>query len=368
MSMTRKQRFEAAIRCEEVDRLPFWVKVFGGSYRQFQAPKFRDMPELELADLLQLEHMAGGPVPVRCRNAKVAERSERHNGTRVTHIETPDGAMRMASGFDAGSHSWHPIEFPIKNRNDLLAMRHRYAHRQYEFDADLLDKAHARIQQVGDRGIVHCGMAASPFMDLIQHLIGPENTYYFMQDYPDEFDELVGVMHQERLRHLRLIVEHAPYDYVVSVENTSTTLMSPAVFERYPCRHLREYAEIITAAGKTHILHQCGTLKALLPKINELPSKCIEAYSSPPVGDTTLADRAQLAPDTSIIGGTCATLWLRPLESICEQLERDFDEAGGIRGVVLTSAGVMPPACPIEKIAKVGEFCRSLTWDRFSSN
>ena len=175
-------------------------------------------------------------------------------------------------------------------------------------------------------------------------------------------------MHQDRLRHLRLIVQHAPYDYVVSTENTSTTLLSPALFERYCWRHLLEYARIVTAAGKTHMLHQCGKLKALLPKINELPSASIEAYSSPPVGDTTLADRAQLCPDTSIIGGTDATLWLRPLGEICERLERDFDAAGGIRGVVLTSAGVMPPACPIDKIAKVGEFCRGLTWGRFSRN
>ena len=50
--MTPKERFGRALRREEVDRLPFWVKVFGNSYIDFQPDTFRKMRGLELAEYL----------------------------------------------------------------------------------------------------------------------------------------------------------------------------------------------------------------------------------------------------------------------------------------------------------------------------
>jgi len=148
---------------------------------------------------------------------------------------------------------------------------------------------------------------------------------------------------------------------VVSVENTSTTLLSPEIFERYCWRHLKDYGDVIVGHGKGHQLHQCGTLHDLLPKIDELPATVIEAYSSPPIGDTPLVDRTELAPSMAVIGGTCANTWLEPVEAICEKMVRDLQAAGGMRGVVYTCAGVMPPGCPIEKVAEVREFAKTIT-------
>jgi hypothetical protein len=174
-------------------------------------------------------------------------------------------------------------------------------------------------------------------------------------------DSLIAAMHDERLRFLRCLLAACPYDHIVSVENTSTTLLSPAVFERYCWRHLMDYGRLVAEAGRTHVLHQCGKLRALLPRIEALPASAIEAYSSPPVGDTTLADRVERAPTTAIIGGTNATTWLMPAEAICESIEWSLVEAGTMAGVILTSAGVMPPACPIEKIQQVRERMKEMT-------
>ena len=359
--MTRKERFERALRRKEVDRLPFWVKIFGGSYLDFQEERYRSMGELELADYLDLDHMAGGGHPVACVNDRVEHHHERTNGRQVFRTATPDGTLTMVEAFAPSSHTWHPVEFPIKSRDDLLAARTLYAHNRFEASAERLGQAQARLRQVGDRGIVMTGMGISPWMNLLQHQIGPENIYYFLADFPAELDELIAVMHEERLRFLRALLPNCPYDYICSVENTSTTLLSPAIFERYCWPHLNDYGRLIREHGKHHVLHMCGHLRALLPRINELPAMAIEAFTSPPVGNTTLADRARLAPETAIIGGTNATLWLQPAEGIFEAIERSLAEAGALAGVVLTSAGVMPPACPIEKIRQVRDFARRVT-------
>ena len=366
--MTPRERFERALRREEVDRLPFWVKIFGASYIDFQPEEYRRMVGLELAEYLDLDHFTGCPAPVRGENDRVNVRTERQNGTRVTLTETPDATLRGAEGWDEGSHSWHPIEFPVKTREDIRALRHRYEGNRYDAAPELVEKGRETIEAVGDRGIVTTGMGISPLMDLIQHLVGPERTYYFMADYAEEMDELIELMHQDSLSRLRVIAEHAPCDYIVSVENTSTTLLSPQVFEKYCWRHLNEYGRIVKEHGKSHMMHMCGKLRDLLPRIDELPADSIEAYTSPPIGNTTLADRANLCPSKAIIGGTDATLWMRPADEICADIERSLEAAGGMRGVVLTSAGVMPPAASIEKIKQVREFAKGITWDRFGND
>jgi len=359
--MTRKERFERALRQQEVDRLPFWVKIFGASYLHFQEQKYREMGELALADYLELDHMAGGGVPIARTNDRVETHTETTDGRRVTREKTPDGTLTRADAFDEGSHSWHPVEFPIKTRADIQAARHIFEHNRFEVNRDALPRCQERLRAVGDRGIVMTGMGISPLMDLIQHRIGPQATYFFLADYPDEMEQLIAAMHEERLRYLRCMLAVCPYDYVVSVENTSTTLLSPAIFERYCWRHLRDYGRLIAEAGKTHVLHQCGKLHALLPRIDELPAAAIEAYSSSPVGDTSLADRVERAPHTAVIGGTNATTWLEPVDAICAEIEQALADAGSMAGVVLTSAGVMPPACGIEKIRQVRERMRALT-------
>jgi uroporphyrinogen-III decarboxylase len=358
--MTRKERFERALRCEEVDRIPFWVKGFGQECRKAWGEPYESMPELELADRLDLDHMAGGPSPVVCTNDRVTVHTEKKDGRRTTCFETPDGTLTEVYGYDAPSCSWHPLEFPIKTRADLRAARHLYDGNQFRLDEDVLPKCRARLREVGGRGIVMAGMGISPWMNLIQHQIGPEQSYYFLLDYPDETRELIDLMHDERLRYLRCLLGNCPYDYVVSVENTSTTLLSPAVFETYCWQHLMDYGRLIVEAGVNHVMHMCGKLRALLPKIEELPALAIEAYTSPPVGDTTLADRAALCPSKGIIGGTSAALWIRPASEICEAIEREFAEAGTHLGVVLTSAGVLPPSVTIEKVEQVRDFVQSL--------
>jgi len=218
--MTPRERFKKALKRGEVDRLPFWVKIFGRSYLDLQPPKYREMGELKLAEYLDLDHYAGGAAPVRCINEKVSVRTIKENGKRITLTETPDGTLRRIDAFDEGSLSWYPVEFPVKMREDLLALRHRYDGDRYEPSPELLKKAEERIEAVGERGIVVTGIGTSPLLQLIQHIIGPENTYYFLADYPSEMEELMELMHQDILRRLRVLVECAPCDYFVSGETT----------------------------------------------------------------------------------------------------------------------------------------------------
>jgi len=76
------------------------------------------------------------------------------------------------------------------------------------------------------------------------------------------------------------------------------------------------------------------------------------------VANTTLLDGRSACPDKCLVGGTNAMLWLRPAGEIIAQIEADLDSLPHHRGIVVTSAGVMPPLCGPETIKQVCEWVR----------
>jgi uroporphyrinogen-III decarboxylase len=107
------------------------------------------------------------------------------------------------------------------------------------------------------------------------------------------------------------------------------------------------------------VLHVCGHLKALLPDLARIPVRAFEAFTSPTVGNTSLLDGRLGCPNTCLIGGTNAALWMEPADAIIAQIRKDLDVLPHHRGIVVTSAGVMPPACKPETIKKVGDWVKA---------
>ena len=118
-------------------------------------------------------------------------------------------------------------------------------------------------------------------------------------------------------------------------------------------------AAVTQSADRNLILHMCGHLRALLPDLAMIPAQAFEAFTSPTLGDTTLLDGRTQCPDKCLIGGTNAMLWTRPAREIIAQIESDLDALPHHRGIVVTSAGVMPPMCEPETIRQVCEWVRT---------
>ena len=141
-------------------------------------------------------------------------------------------------------------------------------------------------------------------------------------------------------------------------DNTSTTLISPEQYRTYCYNHITEYGTIAKSAGRAMVLHMCGHLKKILPDLAKLPVAAFEAYTSPTLGDTTLLDGRIACPDKCLIGGTNAMLWTRPAGEIIQKIEADLDALPHHRGIVVTSAGVMPPSCKPETIKAVCDWLK----------
>ncbi len=356
--MTPKERWLAALRMQPVDRLPYWPKI-DGSYPRAQEPPFRDMRADEIHDRIGSDkHQAIGTCCREIRSRTAVEETE-DNGTRRTVFRSPHGEAQMIRHFDSPSSSWHPVDFPVKSLEDLRIVTEVYEDTGVLLDHDLLQKARAQAEQIGPHALTTNVIGTSPLMHWVEWLAGVENAHFFLADHRPRVEALFDAMHAVLCKKTELLCAHSPADVLYLMENTSTTLISPDQYRRYCTRHIGEYARRTRAADRILILHMCGHLKALLPDLATIPAQAFEAFTSPTLGDTTLWDGRNACPDKCLVGGTNAVLWTQPADAIIAQLQKDLDALPHHRGLVVTSAGVMPPLCKPETIKQVGHWVKN---------
>ncbi|MCP4643277.1 MAG: hypothetical protein GY851_22710 [bacterium] len=358
-AMTPRERWLAAVRMEPLDRFPFWPKL-DAAYPLAQAEPFRRMTGAELHEHLGSDNHVGVPGCIEEARAATSLETAREGNHETVRYQTPHGEMTLVRTFDETSQSWHPRRFPVQSAADIDLMTAMYEDVTVELDEDALPEAQTQCRRIGDSAVTANGIGTSPLMDWVQWLAGVENAHYLLNECPARVETLLDAMHRVMLRKTELMVKHSPADLLYLVENTSTTLISPEQYRRLCYPHIKEYADLGDGHGRNVVLHMCGHLKALLPDLAALPVRAFEAFTSPTLGNTTLLDGRAQCPDTCLIGGTNAMLWTHPADTIIAQLERDLAELPHHRGIVITSAGVMPPLCPPETIHAVCDWIKSV--------
>ena len=355
-TMTSRERMLAAYRGEEVDRLPYWAKVANSTWRTSQPREVQARSTRELLDYIHADgifHVPRATTATR-PHVRVDRSRDADVETRVTH--TPDGDLVERWTLDPYTKSWHPTELPVKTIEDVARFRWVHTDVAVRPNDAAIEQGRRIKAELGERGVVLTGWGTSPLMHLVEHVIGPVNTHLMLVDHPAEMAALIGLMHQDCLHQARLLARHTPADVVVSVENTSTTLISPAQFESWCYPHLCDYGRAIEAEGKMHELHMCGLTRVLLPRIDTIPASSIEAYTSPTLGNTRLCHGRAEAPSKTLIGGTNVIVWLWPVERIQRYIENELAACPNRRRIVVTTAGVAPPGCSAETFRAIGEW------------
>lgn len=353
--MTSRERWLAALRMEEVDRLPFWPKL-SGSYPPAQAAPYSGM------SLEEIHGYAGSDMHVGIGNCtrhvrrRTSVETERAEGERRTVFKAACGSTDQVEKWDDASQSWHPVKFPARDRETIRILTEVFADVEVEADGEAVEKASERKKELGEAASTHASLGESPLMLWVEWLAGVESGHYLLMDHREEVEELFAAIHRVNLLTTETASVHCPADMLYFIENTSTTLISPGQYREYCLKHITDYGNILRGACRTFVLHMCGTLKALLPMLAGVPADAFEAFTSPTLGDTTLLDGRTSCPDKCLIGGTNAMLWTRPAEEIIRGIEEALEPLPHHRGIVVTSAGVMPPLCRPETIKEVCEW------------
>ncbi|MBN1352427.1 hypothetical protein JXJ21_23720 [candidate division KSB1 bacterium] len=356
--MTPKERWLAAIHAQPIDRLPFWPKL-NASYPIAQSVPFLRMTLDALHQWIGSDMHQWLPACLREKRSKTSFEISTSGKIQTTTFRTRNAQTQLIKKFDETSQSWHPIVFPIKRLEEIELMTDFFSDASIALNDEALALAKEQVSRIGDDALTASAIGKSALMDFVEMLAGVETAHYLLADHPAAVEALFAAIHKVLLEKTRILAENSPADVLYMVENTSTTLISPEQYLRYCYEPIHQYAACTHAAGKPMILHTCGHLKALLPVFNGLPARAFEAFTSPPLGNTTLLDGRTACPQKCLIGGTNAILWTRSAAEIIAQIKRDLDELPHHRGVVLTSAGVMPPLCKPETIKKVADWVKA---------
>jgi hypothetical protein len=355
-TMTPRQRWRAALRMQPLDCLPFWPKIFDKSYTQAQPSPYREMTIAQLYGFIECDPHVPLPACLSEVRVRTSVESVTTNGVRKTTYTAPSGILEAVDHFDIDSGSWHPVIFPVKVQGDIGVMIEIFEDCRMELDAEKLEANRKTIAWMGEAGSTWTGIGRSPLMNWLEFVAGIGGGQYLLADYPEEVERLFEAMHRVLVRSAELLTEHSPVDALYMIEDTSTTYVSPKQYLRYCKPQISEYGEIVRSAGRPMMLHMCGHLMGLLPTLAAMPADGFEAFTSPPVGNTTLLDGRAACPDKTLVGGTNATLWLQPADSIIAQIGADLNALPHHRGVVISSAGMMPPACHPETIKQVSDW------------
>ena len=286
---------------------------------------------------------------VKIRTAQGKEKEEKIGTIQegVTVHETPIGTLR-----EVIRHGYH-TEYPIKTIRDMKIMKYILDDTQFEFDPQAFEIAD---REFGERGVVQAFFpgAQAPFQRLIIYLMGFENTVYALNDNPKELKDLLRVVEECDDRMYEVILS-SPLKIINFGDNIDSFIDPPPLFKEYLVPYYQKRTAQIHQEGKFCHLHMDGSLKPLLPFLNQMGFDGIEAATPLPQGDVTLEELKEALGDIILLDGIPAILFLPKysldeLEEFVLKVLEMFSP-----NLVLGVSDEVPPPADIEKVKFVSE-------------
>ncbi len=294
------------------------------------------------------------------RNVEVEQVVDGDVTTRTWHTGAGDlceviRVLREPGG--AVSSNW--IEHPIKTAADLEALAAIHEDELIELDEAGVERTRERAELIGSDGIVLGTMAGTPLGMMYRVYSGVATLAYLWADARSALLDCLGVMEANYLRRLQIGVESA-IDAVVSVDDTSTTAISPGMFEACNLDLTDARADAAHAAGKLYFHHSCGLIRDLLGLYSQTRMDAVHAFTVPPIGNVTIAEGRPLLGDAiAIVAGVEALSGpMDDRQAVRESVHRMAREAGSSGGVVLSVAGY--PNRTIEQTQFCIDCCREV--------
>lgn len=357
--MTSKERIQAAMAGQAVDRIPFSPNL---AYVWEYFPKeIQAQGQLAFQQQIGADPLwRGAACPVKwVLPAEMEIRTFVENGRTVTETQTPVGTIREASACSTEGNTQFLVEHPLKTEEDYKVRLWIEEHSGVEFDTQAVA---AHFAGAGREGL-SIGMLLprrkSAFQALVEHHAGTQELNYALADFPDTVETLLAVMIQNDLTAARMAVE-SQYEHFITWEDSSTQNYSPAQYEKYIVPEIRQWCQILGAQQKRYVQHACGHVRELLGLIKGCGVYAVESLSPQPTGNISLLEARQiLGRETGIIGGIEPTEFLNLSEkALVPYVEQVL--ADGVGGpYILANSDSCPPGVTVEKFKLVAQVAKN---------
>jgi len=243
--------------------------------------------------------------PVRVRRRNVAVERTEDSDTHTTTWHTPHGdlreVVRVCRAGRAVSSNW--TEHPVKGPGDLEAFASIFEDEVIETDDEGLERVARRRALIGDDGMIMLFVEGTPLGMMYRMYSGVATLAYLWADAPRALEDLFSVMERNYLRRLE-VAAASQADVLVGMDDTSTTAISPAMFEASNVDLTNRRCRLAHEAGKLYFHHSCGLIRDLLPIYRRTKMDAVHAFTIPPTGDVTVGQgRRLLGEGITIIAG-----------------------------------------------------------------
>lgn len=322
--------------------------------------RWSDESTVHFSRYLGLDIMDLFGAPLRCESRRVTQRRERQGDILVTTWHTPAGELRQVQRYSAGTDLWYTQEHMVKGKEDLPALAEVFADQEFALDPEGVAALRKRRELIGEDGIITMSLPGTPLGQMVRVHAGVETIAYLWADARAELHGLFAVMADNHERQFRLAAQLPEAEALVSMDDTSTTTQSPAMFAEFNLGYTDRLADLCHAAGKIYMHHSCGLIRDLLPLYRQTRMDAVHAFTVPPLGDVTIGEgKAALGPGIAILAGVVQLFGeMSDREKVRDSLEEMFAEAGEENVAFWLIAD---PEKDMEETGWVAEECKRLS-------
>jgi uroporphyrinogen-III decarboxylase len=268
------------------------------------------------------------PISGRPRQVEVEYRQDGNLHTTVWHC--PGGELRQVQRFSPDTGMYYTVEHQVKEPDDLPLLAEVFADADFSLAPEKVEALRVRREIVGDDGIVMFAMSGTPLGQMIRVHAGVEHTAILWADARDDMLALFDVMAENHLRQFRLAAQAEGVDIVLGMDDTSTTTLSPAMFEATCLDYTDRVADALHAGGKYYFHHSCGLIRDLLDLYRQTKMDGVHGYTIKPLGDVSVADgKKHLGGRIVILAGLVQLFGsMADREEVARSIRAMFEEGG----------------------------------------
>ena len=355
--MTSRERILAAIKGDEIDRIPW--SPFLAYYWEHQSEDIQSEGKVKFleeigADPLLRDAEQILPVNIHYHKSSVSERKSDKGFIR--NYETPVGSLREEYIELPGTLFLK--EHSIKDTEDLKVLK--YLHEDMYF-TDNFKNINKEISNYGERALLVPIIGVNrktAFQSLVEQWFGTEALTYAVYDYQEQIEECLKSMRKASMEYLDIAVE-SDGEAFISWEDTSTTNINPSWFSRYIAPEINDWCDRIHSKNKLYIHHACGHLNALIDLIAETGIDALESISPPPTGNISIVEARERLPERiALIGGIEPVQFERESTDFLKENVREILEQMKETRYVLANSDSCPPGVSLEKFESVSEIIK----------
>lgn len=366
--MTPRERILAVYNGKKPDRVPYMLDLSHYYLHKFQLPwdLGTGAPKVDTGLMDFTKKMGAAfycPQMAHFWDVEYANDVKSSSSTRVVNgvpeiswrFDTPIGSIERIRVWEPGSYSWAIKKWGVTDEKDLEVLAYAMASRRYTPKPQNYEDW---ANYIGEDGLVYMNTAYSAIGYLMNYWMGVENTIYASYDFEDELEECVTKINNNILEMVEMMASEFSAPVILTGDNFSSDVQSPAFFERWSKDYYKKAYEIIHSHGKKAAVHIDGKLKGAITMLKNVGVDCIDAVTPGSVGGCTAADaRAEAGNDLILSGGIPNELWYdySPMSSF-ENAVKEWLALKDISPALIAAAGdQVPPGALEERICRYGE-------------